>query len=214
MKVIPSVLVGSMSGSSGGTTIANWKGRLYARRRVIPKNPNSPAQQTQRGYMARMSPWWRSLSADVQIFLDDLGSPLQLSGFNILSGTNLKLLAASSPPIILPGNPAINGLFSVADGSAVTGDTIDLDFVAGPAVSTNFVHAFTVPVDPAESGKEEPDAWTYAPTPVLVSAGAYDAIDVDNSAKNYYVALLVADTNDLATATVLSGGVGVVAVSG
>lgn len=213
MKIVPSVLVGSMSGSSGGTTVANWKGRLYARRRVIPKNPRSTAQQTQRGYMKRMSPWWRSLSTDVQIFLDDLGSPLQLSGFNVMSGTNLKLLAASTPPIIVPGNPKATSLFGATDTPSVVSSTLEVEFEAGEADQAFFVHAFSVPVDPAASGVEEPDSWTWDSTPVLVSADTYTGIAVLNGDVDYYVALLVADTNDLSSATVLSGGIGLIAHS-
>ena len=127
---------------------------------------------------------------------------------------DLKHLADAEDPEIVPANPKCDAVFSSADGSSAVSSQIDIDFVAGSAVATYYVHAFTCPVDPDEVALTEPDGWTYAATPVLVSAGAYDAIPVTNAAKDYYVALVVADTNDLSTATKISGGLGATCTSG
>ena len=69
-------------------------------------------------------------------------------------------------------------------------------------------------MDPDEAALTEPDGWSYAATPVQVSTGAYAKIAVANIGKDYYVALVVADTNDLATATKISGGIGLTCTSG
>jgi len=214
MKITPSVLVGAMSGSSGGTTASNWKGRQFVRRRVTPHNPKTAAQVTQRGYMARMSPWFRSLPADLVAKLNDLGSPLQMSGFNVMTREDLKHLAAAENPELIPANPDANALFSASDANAVVGSQIDLDFVAGPAILTHYVAFLTCPVDPAEVGLEEPDGWTLDGTPVLVSALAKTAIAVANPGKGYWVVGIVIDTATLAAATLISGGVSCVATSG
>jgi len=129
-------------------------------------------------------------------------------------GEDLKHLADAEDPEIVPANPQCNAVFSASDGSAVAGSKIDVAWVAGAAVATHFVHGFTCPVDPAEVAKTEPDGWTSAGVGVLVSAGQIVDIDVSNTGKDYYVALIVGDTDDLATCTVLSGGVGVTCTSG
>ena len=214
MKLTPSVLVGSMSGTSGGTTAASWKGRQYVRRHVVPKNPQTDAQVTQRGHMARMAKWYRSLPATIVAKLAELGAPLALSGFNVMVKEDLTDLAAADSPEIIPPNPAAAALFSCEDGLEPSASKINIDFVAGSAVSTHYVVALTCPVDPAETDLEEPDGWTLAASPVLVSAGSYDSITVLNGGKAYWAVLIVIDTATLATATTISGGVSCEATSG
>ena len=214
MKLTPSVLVGSMSGTSGGTTAASWKGRQYVRRHVVPKNPQTAGQVTQRAHMARMAKWYRSLPATIVAKLAELGAPLALSGFNVMVKEDLTDLAAADSPEIIPPNPAAAALFSAADGASATAGHIEVDFVAGSALPTHFVAALTCPVDPAEEGLEEPDGWTLAGAPVLVTTGKYLHINVLNEAKDYWVVLIVIDTAALITATKISGGVSCVATSG
>jgi len=214
MKVTCSPLIASLSGRAADAVAASWKGVLYVRKHVIPHNPKSASQVIQRAYFARMPAWFRSLPTDIKTWLDDLAVGLGKSGYNLMVALDLKHLADAEDPEIVPGNPQRNSLFSAADGSSAVSSQIDVDFVAGAAEATDYVHAFTCPVDPDEVALTEPDGWTYAATPVLVSAGAYDAIPVTNAAKDYYVALVVADTNDLSTATKISGGIGVTCTSG
>ncbi len=214
MKVTCSPLVASLSGKAADAGAASWKGILYVRKHVIPHNPKSTDQQTQRGYFARMPAWFRSLPTGLTDWLDDLAVGLGKSGYNLMVKEDLKHLADAENPEIIPGNPKCNALFSAADGSSVLDNEIDIDFVAGNATAAHFVHAFTCPVDPDEALLTEPDGWSLAATPVLVSAGAYDKITVANIGKDYYVALIVADTNDLSTATKISGGIGLTCTSG
>ena len=214
MKITPSVLVGRMSGTSGGTTASNWKGRQFVRRHVIPHNPKTAAQIAQRALMARMATWFRSLPATLVTKLNELGSPLAMSGFNVMVKQDLTDLAASEPPEIIPPNPENDALFSIADDSSVVGSLIQVVWVAGSAIQTHYVAFLTCPVDPAEVGLEEPDGWTLDGTPVLVSNLTTGAIAVSNAAKDYWVVGLVIDTATLVAATKISGGVSCVATSG
>jgi len=214
MKVIPSPLVAGFSGKAAHAVAATWKGILYVRKWVKPFNPKSAGQITQRGYFARMSAWHRSLPAGITAWLDDLAVGLGKSGFNLMVKEDLKHLADAEDPEIVPANPKCNALFSASDGTSVLDNEIDVDFVAGVALAAHYVHMFTCPVDPDEVALTEPDGWSYAATPVLVSAGAYDSVTVLNIGKDYYVALIVADTNDLSTATIISGGIGLTCTSG
>jgi len=203
-----------LSGKSGGTVASNWKGRQLVRRHVIPHNPKTVAQLAQRAHMARMSAWFRSLPATLVTKLNELGTPLQMSGFNVMTKEDLHDLAISEPPEIIPGNPENDALFSVADNSSITTKEVDIIWVPGAALLTHYVVALTCPVTPAEVAKEEPDGWTLTPTPVLVSAGSYPPITVLNAAKDYWVVCIVIDTATLVAATKISGGVSCVGTSG
>jgi len=213
MKLIFSPLIAGMSGKAADAVAASWKGVPYVRKFVIPHNPKSDAQVVQRGYFARMSPWFRSLPTAITDWLDDLAVGQRKSGYNLMTRLDLKHLADAETPGIVPGNPECNALFSVADGTSVGVAQLDVDFVAGSALATHYVAALTCPVDPAEDGLEEPDGWTLQATPVLVSAASYDAMAVLNSGKDYYVVLLVIDTATLVAATIISGGVSCIAAS-
>jgi len=214
MKVIPSPLVAGFSGKAAHAVAGSWKGIGYVRKWVKPFNPKSTDQTTQRGYMSRMSPWFRSLPATVTTWLDDLAVGLGKSGFNLMVAEDLKHLADAEVPEIVPANPKCNALFSAADGVG-GGGQINITWVAGVATTTYWVHIFTCPVDPDEVAKTEPDGWTYQSTVVeLVSAGAAAALPVLNSGKDYYVACLVANHATLSSATIISGGIGVTCGSG
>jgi len=214
VKLTPSVLIGTLSGSSGGTVASNWKGRPYVRTRVIPHNPQSAAQTTQRGYMARMSTCFRSLAATLVDKLNELGSPRRLSGFNVMTCEDLKHLAASETPEVIPANPDNTALFSAADATSTEDCTIDVTFQSGEADLTHYVCALTCPVEPEETALQEPDGWTLASTPVLVATEAYSGISVTHPGKDYWVVLIVIDTATLDEATKISGGTSCLAVSG
>ena len=206
MKITWSPLVAGGSGRTADAVVGNWKGISYVRKFVVPTNPKSAAQVIQRGYMSRMSPWWRSLPSDLTALINTLAVGQKMSGFNLSTKRNLTDLKAAAAPGLVPGNPDAAALLTVVDGAGGTDAEIDITWAAGAAIATHFVHPFTCPVDPDEAEKEEADAWTMYGTPTLVSAGSIAAIPVTFVAKAYYVACLVGDTNDLATCTVLSGG--------
>ena len=214
MKALLTAFVSGLSGKSGDAVAANWKGIQVIRRRVIPKNPKSAAQVAQRALMARMAAWWRSLPSDLTTFINAHAVGTKMSGFNRSSKQNLDDLVAGNTPAIVPGNPTCSAVQAIADATSTTDAEIDITWDAGAAPQTYYVHIFTCPDDPAEIGLVEPDVWTMYGTPVLVSAEAAAAIPVANIAKLYYVVAIVADTNDLATATIISGGTAATATSG
>lgn len=83
MKFTKSVLIAGLSGSAGDLTAANWKGRGYFRTRVIPTNPNTTAQQSQRNAFTRCVTCYQSLPNDIKTWLNSLGADSQLSGYNV-----------------------------------------------------------------------------------------------------------------------------------
>lgn len=214
MKLVFSPLVAGMSGRAADAVAAAWKGVPYVRKFVVPHNPKSTDQTTQRGYMARMAPLFRSLPDAVTEWLDALAVGLGKSGFNLMVAEDLKHLHEAEDLEIVPANSKCNALFSMADDGGI-GSQIDVTWVAGVAVATHNVHGFTCPVDPNQVGKLEPDGWTYQSGEIeLVSALAAGSYLCANSAKDYYVALLVANHAVLATATAIAGGIGLTCTSG
>ena len=207
MKLTFSPLVAGMSGKAAHAVAASWKGVPYVRKLVTPHNPKSADQVTQRGFMSRMSPWFRSLPTDVKTWLDDLAVGLGKSGANLMVAEDLKHLADAEDLEIVPANPECNALFSI---TAATGAAAGVKFTwdAGNAIQTHYVHCFTCPVDPAESGKEEPDGWTHHSSKfVLVSGGTTVDLPTLNTEKAYHVVGIVGDTTDIATCTLISGGI-------
>lgn len=66
-------------------TFATWKGRNYRRKYVVPTNPNSPAQQTTRGYMTAANVLWKTFTPLLKSVYGFLVTKLNISGWNLLS---------------------------------------------------------------------------------------------------------------------------------
>jgi hypothetical protein len=90
-KITYSPLIADIRGSAGGATFAAWKGRGYVRSKVKPSNPNTTAQQTVRDSMARLSPQWRSLPANVKLTADVYAGRDSKSGWNWFVSANRVL---------------------------------------------------------------------------------------------------------------------------
>jgi hypothetical protein len=225
MKITFSPLIAGASGRAADAVMSSWHGRAFVRKHVIPHNPRSIAQVAQRMKLARIPPWWRSLpdaikgSAAMKLagtfgLLEIIAKAFNLPAYSVFGKYNLQLLSDDEPPIIIPGNPSANTLGSITADAQPLPSEIMLAWTPGAAIATHFVHLFSAPVDPLEADLEEPDVFTYAGTPQLVSAASGAIADLANEAKLYYVVALVADSDDLATATVLSGGIAITATSG
>jgi len=208
VKLTFSPLVAGMSGKAADAVAATWKGVAYVRKHVIPKNPKSPGQVAQRGLLTRMPPWWRSLPAGLKTLVNSLAVGRKMSGYNLMVKTDLTILAAAGDPIIVPGNPDLHPVSLVAGANgSISG--LKITWTQDLATTGNFAHIFTAPVDPDEESLTEPDVWTYQSDDIVtVETEEADDVPTANAAKDYYIAVVVADTNDLATATCVSGGTG------
>lgn len=82
MKVTPSPLVADMSGATADLVAAKWKGRLYVRTRVIPKNPRTPLQTAQRDAMTEVVALWKLINGIMHDAYQLGANQLQISGFN------------------------------------------------------------------------------------------------------------------------------------
>lgn len=63
MKYVPSALLGQLSRSAGSTTASHNRFGSYLRNRVVPVNPRSTLQSTQRAIFGGLSENWRALSS-------------------------------------------------------------------------------------------------------------------------------------------------------
>lgn len=90
MKYSPGLLVGQLSRSVGSTTASHNRFGPYFRSRVIPVNPNTSTQVTQRQFLHDASQGWRGLTANQRAAwtalgleitrTDTLGVPYTLTG--------------------------------------------------------------------------------------------------------------------------------------
>lgn len=109
-KLTAPLLSLSASGSiAGSITYGTWKGVKYARQRVIPANPNTANQQTQRGYITTNVSRWHStvnpLNALDKANLDRgaLYAGRPMSGFNLFCLCGINTLKASVSLLHLHG---------------------------------------------------------------------------------------------------------------
>jgi len=78
------------SGSVAKTlTFAKWKGRNYARQRVIPDNPKSASQVGVRCMLGFLAALWASLTAGEQASWEEDAEERQISAFNQYVSVNL-----------------------------------------------------------------------------------------------------------------------------
>jgi len=77
------------SGTIGDTvTFSKWKGRPYARMRVIPSNPKSGGQQGMRAMFSFLSKEWDGLSAANKATWEDRADAASVSAFNAFMSYN------------------------------------------------------------------------------------------------------------------------------
>ncbi len=87
------------SGTIGGTlTYASWKGRAYARQRVIPTNPQSAGQTGMRSMFKFLSQEWSGLSAPDQASYDADATAKEISPFNSYMALNMNRWKNYLPP--------------------------------------------------------------------------------------------------------------------
>jgi len=87
------------SGTIGNTlTYSVWKGRAYARQRVIPSNPKSAGQTGMRAMFSFLSKQWTGLTAPDQATFDDDAEAKSISSFNSYMKLNMDRWKNYLPP--------------------------------------------------------------------------------------------------------------------
>lgn len=128
MAVLRSGILGHMSGKVAGVVGGKWKDRSYLREYVIPANPNTTPQQTQRSKMSDCVAFCKPLVGQIfNVYVDKFQKGM--SGFNYFIKQNIA---------IFDGTPAYNTIkitFGKLWGIATTGaqkasDTITVGWSA------------------------------------------------------------------------------------
>lgn len=111
-----STMIGTVSGSVGGSTGSHNRFGQYIRRRAIPVNPRSTFQQTVRTAFQYLTEYWKNTLtpaqridwttyADNTPVINALGDTIHLTGLNMFLRTNVPTLQstlaviAAAPPI-------------------------------------------------------------------------------------------------------------------
>lgn len=128
--------ISAISGSTASIVFSRWKGRHYIRERVIPANPRSTLQTTQRNYFAKVVGWWHDVKAILKDACDELGATWSVSGFNAFQSRDVKDMADEVDERIMPLNTPVNPIddLAAATGATAAGD-IDLTWAQGEAVT-------------------------------------------------------------------------------
>lgn len=144
------------SGSTGATTFSHNKGGPYVRRKVIPVNPDTPAQTAVRNEFGSLSQQWRTLSEThrkgwngaVGEFkkTNSLGAKITLSGLNLFKSLNQNLFDAGQPTITSAPAPVGTTNLNTLDLTVTTGpDSILLGFTATPTAADMYTLVYASP---------------------------------------------------------------------
>jgi hypothetical protein len=86
-------ILGKVSGKVAGVVAGNWKDKNYVRQYVIPSNPNSAAQQTQRNAFSNAVTFAKLLLGQViNVYIDPFMR--SMSGYNYFIKQNIANLGA------------------------------------------------------------------------------------------------------------------------
>ena len=107
------------SGRAADAVAANWKGRAYVRKYVVPHDADTVKQGLVRDAFTTCVTLWRSLSTTVKAWLDTYGVGYRISGFNVFMAKNRKTEQATGILKPVPDNPNVAALVHSAGSVAV-----------------------------------------------------------------------------------------------
>lgn len=114
-KVTAPLLGFGASGQIGKTQVyAKWRGVAYARRHVVPANPNTTSQQATRGVFSWLSAVWKLLDPAVQAVWTGFAKGKPFTDRNAIIKANLADLRGTdlSPVTVISSilmSPGVNG---------------------------------------------------------------------------------------------------------
>jgi hypothetical protein len=130
-------MIAEVRGKLNGTVFARNRYSCYARNKVTPYNPQSPAQQYIRNIFAQLSKKWRNLTQDERdawnravvefIKTNIFGDKYKPSGINLFIRINMNLFLIGQPMITLPPVPvAVDYIRIIKIKLDINGNAIDL----------------------------------------------------------------------------------------
>lgn len=101
---------------------AKWRGVNYARRYVVPANPNTAAQQETRSVFAFLSEVWKNGSSDMQAPWTAAATGQKYYNRNVFMGKNTAILRPGDDMTGFLGSPGAGGGLAPASVTAEAGD--------------------------------------------------------------------------------------------
>jgi len=162
-------------------TFSKWKGRNYARQRVIPANPQSVLQVAVRQMMKFLSQNWASMSALEKADWDNLGKATSISPFNAYIAFNMLRWRQMKAPSTLTSALEVGTLQASGAATAVGGyhqAVLSFPIAAvndgwGIAVERNTVDVYRGTLDAVVGLIATPAAAATLFTDVALVAGTY-----------------------------------------
>lgn len=140
MAIVDSIILGRAKGSIGNVTLSTQKGRVIAKQKAtIVSNPNTVAQQEQRGKLSKAVLAWQAIGNVVKSGITAL-MPFS-SAYNTYVSKNMDIFANAGFP-----NGAVSGM-DLQDSFATIGrlgtltysqDTVDFDSYKATLDKANF----------------------------------------------------------------------------
>ena len=146
-KVTAPLLSFGASGQVGKAVVyATWRGVKYARRHVIPGNPNTTAQQTQRNSFAMLREMYKRTPAVGIAPWDAYAKGRPFTGMNAFIGENRRVIKTDANMQKFIGSPGSGGGLPLTSASAATGSSsgeIDMTYVE-PTAPVDWTQTYTV----------------------------------------------------------------------
>lgn len=172
------------SGQIGDTQVyASWRGIAYARRYVIPANPNSSAQQMTRQIFTFLSNMWKFGDGDMQAPWTAFAKGKPLTNRNAFIGQNTKILRPGDDMTGFVGSPGANGGLPVTTITAAVASDVITATLTAPSLPSGWTItegvALAVPnTDPHDataftSFTATDEATPYEPAITVSGAGVY-----------------------------------------
>ena len=132
-KVTMPLLGISASGTIGdAVTFGRWRGVNYARQRVVPANPRTTAQQSQRMLVRFVVSAWQRLPVVSQDAFIAAARNTHMTGYNLFAKRNLISLAGATNASAVVVSPGMGGSIPLSGISATGGSgTINVSATVG-----------------------------------------------------------------------------------
>ena len=151
-----------------------WKGIAAVRSYVVPANPNSAAQQTQRGRLSNGVTDWHDIGLDAvdEVAWDRHAAtrPSAMSGFNSFISDHIEIQAgADTPNMGFDGSLTDDGddTFSASIEEGGTATAVDMVWGVSPTSLIN-----------TEAGSEAADVWTFTPADDVAGQTLYARFNI------------------------------------
>jgi len=172
----PILSIGARGQIGKSQVYATWRGVPYARQHVVPRNPNTVAQQGVRGTFGSLQDLWKRMGSVSRAPWSAYAVGKPLTARNAISSANVKALNGQASNDAFVGSPGSGGGVAPtavsAAGGASAGD-IDVTVTAPPAPTgwtLTAADAFAI---------EEQDPKLIVPNPIAEGENTAPTVDGD-----------------------------------